>query len=763
MIRQAMINKELLKVSLRQRMLYLPHTVGVKDISGPTLALIVELGKLGFSLSEEALHAVNALDETGRETLLETVNEVMGTHLNWASLVRGWLVPTGETLADHFVTFITNLLPAEERQQLGGTQLPCGHFIPEGTFPLERYNGCPFCGTPFRTTDFTFVSQGSKLHLLQLWGEQQMEAFFYDLLLSPVPLDATQRDSLKTLLAQLPFLDLNLSLITQKETRMLVADELVNRGRDEDAGRLFATPNDVLRYLWYRHTGHVQLLKPSTLLYINQKNHRHECTTSEGQTNVDEALRRQLRLKYSRAWCRRVATWLNTMAANSVPTDTMLEAMHPKREMWVRFIRALRLTEYARRKGYEPLAKLLDRFYRTDYTVWQGRVDGALVRGDRQTVLQLLGQRPGLFARCLFATMLTFGPDAVVSAFTKVLPQLPVRLLLTLGTQSTLYFDRNQRRLARTLSGMVKQLPPHPLLAHYTDAQLEAMIQAVSRLYLEAMRQHFALPQGVESTATIYIAPQLYTIPVAVGDRQTTVQDASAALQGEHFPVAGDSMRLFLQWGKGLPAQHLDMDLSCLIVTAKDSYVCSYYNLTAPGARHSGDIQHIPDMVGTAEYIELSLPELDAAGAQRVVFTCNAYTAGGLSPNLMVGWMSAEKPMRVSDDTGVAYDPSTVDHLVRITESNLSKGLVFGVLDVRRRDIVWLEMPFDGQTVGNLSPENAETLLRRLQVKPTIGQVLDIKAQTQHLNKVDSPDNAAEVYTLDWARNTANVSRLLLA
>ena len=129
----------------------------------------------------------------------------------------------------------------------------------------------------------------------------------------------------------------------------------------------------------------------------------------------------------------------------------------------------------------------------------------------------------------------------------------------------------------------------------------------------------------------------------------------------------------------------------------------------------------------------------------------------------MVGWMSAEKPMRVSDDTGVAYDPSTVDHLVRITESNLSKGLVFGVLDVRRRDIVWLEMPFDGQTVGNLSPENAETLLRRLQVKPTIGQVLDIKAQTQHLNKVDSPDNAAEVYTLDWARNTANVSRLLLA
>lgn len=36
------------------------------------------------------------------------------------------------------------------------------------------------------------------------------------------------------------------------------------------------------------------------------------------------------------------------------------EEMNPKRGMWVRFIRSLRLAEYARRKGFEHLEEILD-------------------------------------------------------------------------------------------------------------------------------------------------------------------------------------------------------------------------------------------------------------------------------------------------------------------------------------------------------------------------------------------------------------------
>jgi hypothetical protein len=307
----------------------------------------------------------------------------------------------------------------------------------------------------------------------------------------------------------------------------------------------------------------------------------------------------------------------------------------------------------------------------------------------------------------------------------------------------------------------MKDIPPHPLLQRYTDGQLLEMQQAVKELYLDAMSEHFATTADPQHK-TIYIDPQLYNIPVAVGDRSATVQDISAALQGTRFPITGNEVRLFLQWGKDLPAQALDMDLSCCILSDTETDTCAYYNLAPKGAVHSGDIREIPDLVGTAEYINLSIPELMERGARRVVFTCNAYSSGALSPNLMVGWMSAEHPMTVSNETGVAYDPSTVDHMVRITEGNLSKGLIFGVLEVEQREIIWLEMPFDGQTIQSISPQTVDAYLRRLKAKPTIGQVLALKAEAQGLAIIGEPEKADEAYNLLWAQDAAQVSRLLM-
>ena len=251
-------------------------------------------------------------------------------------------------------------------------------------------------------------------------------------------------------------------------------------------------------------------------------------------------------------------------------------------------------------------------------------------------------------------------------------------------------------------------------------------------------------------------------IPVGVGDRSTTIQDTSCALMGTRFPVEGDAVRLFLQWGKGLHAQHLDMDLSARITLPGNKIgECSYYNLTCVGAKHSGDIRSIPEMVGTAEYIELSLPELEKAEARYVTFTCNAYSVGSLSPNLVVGWMDSAYPMKVSEKNGVAYDPSCVQHMVRISEGNLSKGLVFGILDVAKREIIWLEMPFTSQTLRGADGKSVEAMLHKLETKLTIGELLDMKAKAQELTLVESADKADEAYTYEWALNPAEVTKLL--
>ena len=749
----------LTKIALRYRAVFLDIRREDIDMQSeatmPVMAFVARLKENGFCVNEELLHALNAVSANRLAEITECINDVMGVKLNWASLVKGWTVPTGETLADHIVTLMANIFG--EEAGFKGTTLPCGHLIPEGTFPLERYNGCPFCGKPFTTADFVYKGQGSKLKELRLFTVKDMEDVFSSLLTSATPLDATQKDSLGQLLREFPLPDD--TDITMKETAMLVIKLLVEQGEDDEALKLLKTPADVLRYLWYEKTGYVQVIEPKTLIAHARKLYFHMWGPLDHSADAAMEMKQKLMLKYDRKACLRVAKWLNAIPMTA---RGAAENMNPKRGMWVRLIRALRLGEYSRKKGFDHLAEILDVFYKHDYSTWQGRVDQARMDNDAEKTLGLLKERPGLFARCLFATMLRFGSDKVLQAFDETADKLPARLLLSLGNAAEAYFCPTQARLARPITGVTKQIAPNKLLALYSDDDRKAMTLAVDNIYKSSMERRFAAQKTV--AGTIYIEPSLYSIPVSVGDRSSTIQDMSCALMGTHFPIEGDAVRLFLQWGKGLHAQPLDMDLSCRIVLSDNKIAeCAYYNLTCVGAKHSGDIRHIPEMVGTAEYIELSLPELEKARAKYAVFTCNAYSVGALSPNLMVGWMHSTYPMKVSEKKGVAYDPSCVQHMVRISEGNLSKGLVFGVLDIAKREIIWLEMPFTSQTMRGADGAAIEALLHRLETKLSVGGLLDIKAKAQGLKTVENADDADEVYTYEWALNPAEVTKLLTA
>ena len=752
-----MNNKNLTNVALRYRAVFLD--INREDInmrseaSVPVMAFTRRLKENGFCVSEELLHALNAVSANRLAEITMCINEVMGVKLNWAPLVKGWNVPTGESLADHLITWIANIFG--EKAGFKGTTLPCGHLIPEGTFPLERYNGCPFCGTPFETSDFVYKGQGSKLKELRLFTIEDMKRVFLSLLNSNTPLDGTQKDSLALLLQvfSLPE-DAN---ITMKETAMLVVKQLVEQDKAEDATKLLKTPADVLRYLWYEKTGYVQIIEPKTLVAHARKLYYHMWGPLDKGADAAKDMKKKLMLKYDRRACLRVAKWLNAIPMSA---KQCAENMNPKRGMWVRMIRALRLGEYSRKKGFGHLAEILDVFYKQDYSTWQGRVEKARSENDAEKTLTLLKERPGLFARCLFASMLRFGSDKVLAAFSEIADKLPARLLLSLGNAAESYFDPKETRLARPITGVTHKIEANKLLALYDDDSRKAMVDAVNNLYRESMTRRFAAVKT--ATKTIFIDPTLYNIPVSVGDRSATIQDASCALMGTRFPVEGDAVRLFLQWGKGLHAQHLDMDLSCRIALPDNKIAeCAYYSLTCVGAKHSGDIRSIPEMVGTAEYIELSLPELEAAGAKYATFTCNAYSVGALSPNLVVGWMDSANPMMVSEENGVAYDPSCVQHMVRISEGNLSKGLVFGVLDVAKREIFWLEMPFTSQTLRGADSTSIEALLRKLEAKLSIGQLLDMKAKAQNLVSVEKAEDADEAYTYEWALNPAEVTTLL--
>jgi hypothetical protein len=104
--------------------------------------------------------------------------------------------------------------------------------------------------------------------------------------------------------------------------------------------------------------------------------------------------------------------------------------------------------------------------------------------------------------------------------------------------------------------------------------------------------------------------------------------------------------------------------------------------------------------------------------------------------------MNTKHEMTITEQ-GVAYDPSYGQHQVRIV-NELIKGLVFGILEIATNEIIWMEMPFQGQVVSQLS----------------IGNLLRLKAAAQQLAEVDTEAATDESYTTTWAMDAAKVTQL---
>ena len=497
------MKKDILKISIRHNAVFLDmsfHAGASFSLSQTTTALVVNAARLGFAFSEELLHAINSLDAAEQAEVLEVLEEVSGKAKNWTPLVKEWHNPTGESVLDHIVTFLANVFDTKQ-----GCLLACGHWIPEHTFPLERYNGCPFCGTPFESFEIEKYGQGSKHKVLYLWDKQDLKNALNDLLQSKTPLDATQADSLRILLKHMPF-DPEIT-IAMKETQVLVIDELIDQEREGECAGIFKGPNDILRYLWYKHTGFLQIVEPKTIIEQTRRNHRH-INMGRDQSAV-AAINKvgDLKLKYSRKECRRVAYWLNSL---DLDAEQACEIMHAKRNMWVRFIRALRLAEYSKRKGFEKLNRLMDVFYNQSYSVWQGRVDHYKRVGDPVNTFRLLKQKPGVFSRLLFSSMLCFGEKETLRHFYEVMDRLPARLLFTLNTHAANYFDKDRDRIVKPLGGNHLRIPPHYLLGQYSKERLRKMQSEIEVLALEAMRRRFA--GQTNQNKTIFIDDQLFNL-----------------------------------------------------------------------------------------------------------------------------------------------------------------------------------------------------------------------------------------------------------
>lgn len=109
-----MRDKKLLRIALRYRAIYLdidPKEIDLETKPTPAvLAFVARLRENGFNVNEDLLHALCMVSATKLAGITAVIDDVMGVKLNWATLVKGWNIPTGETRADHLITFFANLI-----------------------------------------------------------------------------------------------------------------------------------------------------------------------------------------------------------------------------------------------------------------------------------------------------------------------------------------------------------------------------------------------------------------------------------------------------------------------------------------------------------------------------------------------------------------------------------------------------------------------------------------------------------------------------
>lgn len=773
------MNKNLALVALRLGGIYVEAPVDVSK-DGPallrlsTINCLSQLFERGFFLTEDALRQFNLLSPEDQAAIIEVMNDVYNLDMNWTPLVRGWNEPTGESAIDHLLTAFANIL-SEEGFEVKGTRLACGHLIPDGTFDLSRYTGCPFCGRPFELhPGFTFLGQASARRELTLFTRADLEKRLADIIGANALLDATYRDILDILVSEFPLPD-PMPEIPVKENIMIVAKAIMMRYGLSALRKYITTPAELLRFVWYIKTGNLRVIRPQTMINGKMRSigscrtyHDFILAKELAQQEIDKD-KENWKLKFSRTDCRFVADLLNKC---NLSVAEMCVQMNPFREMWVRLIRAFRLTEFARHKGYGKLRELLDKFYRKDYHTAEGEVNRALAAGDIDEAVAILKACPGLFARRLFSLMLRYDADNIIREFNTVAHLIPMRMLINLVKNARDYFDCSKyKREVRIITGETVQIPLNEHVAHLDEAQCEKMKSLVESSVLIFLRAKYA--ENPEPGRKIYIDPELDTMVFPLFSRSDMIQDVMAVPPGTKLKVEGDKVRVFLHWGKNMPAQAIDLDLSVAILTLRElAAYCAFFSLDTPGAKHSGDMRMIPDKVGTAEYIELNLRKLHKSGARKVLFYASNYTKGAIRSNAMVGWMTTDKPMTVDGSTGVAYDPSTVQFMLKIPDEMLAKGLFFGVLDIESREITYIEAQCDGKTISDVSDEFSfeglvalcEAYKNSLSIGDALRMLADARGMTVLSELPSDPEQISEVTVYDraWALDQTLVRSLLI-
>ncbi|ETT50127.1 TerD family protein [Paenibacillus sp. FSL H7-689] len=439
---------------------------------------------------------------------------------------------------------------------------------------------------------------------------------------------------------------------------------------------------------------------------------------------------------------------------------SMTEDMLRYKDRWIRLGEILHPSEYKLR--YPRCEEAFDILRNNKpYSTFNGSVELAFQYRNVWSLIDLLSQRPGEFARRLDHLLRMTEDEAyVLLAFGEVLEQVSTPVLLQVRQH---FAHRNEPQDLRVFfpKGNVAKAFAVPNELPEID---EATCQDVVQLCEKALIERFA---ALPTLGKTYVDPQLHDYLVPFSQRSAS-KALHTIVRGSRVPMAeGDTIRFFNWWKEGdvngQSTGRVDIDLSAVMYDKDWNYVehISYTNLRSSNykAVHSGDIVTAPN--GASEFIDLHIPSIVAYGGRYVVATLLSFTSHPYCdlPECFVGWMMRKKP-----GSGEIFEPSTVANKIDITAD--TQIAIPVIMDLVERTVIWTDLALtrypdyynnvEGNQKGIVLMGKALTTLR----KPDLHDLFMLHAKARG-ELVDTIDQADTIYSVDQGITPYDIEQIM--
>jgi hypothetical protein len=427
-----------------------------------------------------------------------------------------------------------------------------------------------------------------------------------------------------------------------KENICIVAGLYLDRNKWND--RLVKDTTDILRIAAYINGGDVSLSTPTKFKSLPRRQRRVLVKSLERVAREEDFLRHK--------------------------------------EQWIKLLHNLHVGEYSS-KLFAMAKKLREH---DKITTFNGRVEAAIESGKWNDTIDLLSQRPGVYARMLGRLLTSAKAGSrkkIVSGFMRVVDDVPTRNLLQLWGSMKTRVDAVDKRVIFPKGSVAKAYVLRNSLAKLPKSTIDAVIEGIT----DSLNARFA---KLDDLGKVWIDPALYDCPLPTGMRSAS-EGLRQCARGTRMPIGEkDTLRFFIYW-KGI-----DIDLSATFHDENFKMIdrVAYYNLrnSQLKAAHSGDITRAPN--GASEFIDVSISSALAhnSNIRYIAMNVNVFSGPTFAEHeeCFAGWMTRDK---VSSNE--IYDPRTVEQKIDLRSN--TKACIPVMFDLVERKAVWMDVNSSSQ------------------------------------------------------------------